>query len=216
MDIANKIYSVYADQAEIKEKRTHLGASIIGDPCARKVFYQYHNPKPITDGRILRLFETGNIQEDRLISDLEKAGISITHKQLSFNDADDPRFAGSLDAIVNIDGVDYVVEIKTHNEKSYNDLVKKGVKVTKAQHHTQMQIYMGWSNIHKALYLAINKNDESIYTEIVDFDMLHYQGYRSKAFDILDGVVPDRLSNDHRYYYCKWCDYRKECHDIKD
>ena len=216
MDIANKIYSVYAEQAEIKEKRAHLGASIIGDPCTRKVFYQYHHPKSITDGRILRLFETGNMQEERLISDLENAGISITHKQLSFNDADDPRFAGSLDAVANIDGYEYVVEIKTHNEKSYNDLAKKGVKATKPQHYTQMQVYMGWSNIHKALYLAINKNDESIYTEIVEFDMLHYQSYRSKAFDILNGVVPDRISNDHRFYYCKWCDYRKECHGIKD
>ena len=57
---------------------TRLGASSIGTECIRKIYFQWRNfAKKQLDGRILRLFETGYIQEDRIIKDLHNSGLEV-------------------------------------------------------------------------------------------------------------------------------------------
>ena len=67
------IYRYYEDHRE-EPHRPHLGASQIGHACDRYLWYQFRwcdHDEP--DGRVLRLFDHGNVEETRLIRDLRPA-----------------------------------------------------------------------------------------------------------------------------------------------
>ena len=68
------IYAAYVEARQDKE-RNYLGASIIGDPCHRKLFYSFRwvSPPERFDGRMVRLFETGHREEALMIADLRHA-----------------------------------------------------------------------------------------------------------------------------------------------
>lgn len=58
--------------------RDHLGASLIGKPCARALWYDFRWATPARHtGRILRLFETGQLEEARLVRDLRATDATV-------------------------------------------------------------------------------------------------------------------------------------------
>jgi hypothetical protein len=141
-----------------------------------------------------------------------------TGEQFRFTDHGG-HFAGSMDGA----GVGFpeapakwhVIEFKTHNEKSFSDLVNKGVAESKPEHVAQMQVYMGWSGMERALYVALNKNTDDIYIERVRFDRKEFERIRNKAAGIIFGnEPPDRISDRPAYYICKMCRYQSICHEM--
>lgn len=68
----------YCDKKWKDENRTHLGFSMIGDECQRKLWYSFRwckMPKP--DPRIKRLFDRGHKEEDRFIDYLRGIGCTV-------------------------------------------------------------------------------------------------------------------------------------------
>jgi hypothetical protein len=64
------IYQHYKEKRK-NEHRPHLGGSQIGNECSRALWYQFrHAWSPNFEGRMLRLFETGDREEDRVVSNL--------------------------------------------------------------------------------------------------------------------------------------------------
>ena len=61
-------------------------------------------------------------------------------------------FGGSLDGVAKglpeAPKSPAILEMKTHNEKSFKELMSKGVKNAKPQHYAQMTVYMGLMEIH--------------------------------------------------------------------
>lgn len=58
--------------------RNHLGASLIGDDCSRKLWYSFRWVfKERFSGRLLRLFNRGHREEDRFVEWLEGAGFKV-------------------------------------------------------------------------------------------------------------------------------------------
>ena len=51
----------------------------------------------------------------------------------------------------------HVGEFKTHNQKSFDDLVKRGVEKAKPMHWDQMQAYMGLTGMERALFFFFFK-----------------------------------------------------------
>lgn len=104
-------------------------------------------------------------------------------------------------------------EFKTHNDKSFADLVKKGVLSSKPVHWVQMQIYVHYLELPWCLYVAVNKNDDSIYTEIVHYKPEVAGPYVDRADSILKAKQPpSRLTEDPSWFECKFCDFREICH----
>ena len=69
------IFKHYETSAD-RQGRPHLGASEIGHECDRYLWLSFRWAKPADfDGRMLRLFDTGNHQEPRLIADLRAIGV---------------------------------------------------------------------------------------------------------------------------------------------
>ena len=61
--------------------RKHLGASLIGDACSRKLWYTFRwvkkadfSSKTRSNGQVLRLFNRGHREEPAIIKLLEKSG----------------------------------------------------------------------------------------------------------------------------------------------
>jgi hypothetical protein len=58
--------------------RQHLGASLIGGPCDRALWYAFRwITRAAQGGRMLRLFETGRLEEERLVRNLRRIGITV-------------------------------------------------------------------------------------------------------------------------------------------
>lgn len=219
--IENLIYAAY-ERAADNQDRPHLGASLIGRPCDRALWYLFRWAAPrVFEGRMLRLFETGQLEEARFVANLRAIGCEVhetdpTGAQWRVSDIG-AHFGGSMDAAAtHVPGFGKqwcVVEMKTHNEKSFNDLKKHGVRESKPEHYAQMVTYMGETGMERALYLAKNKNDDELYSEKVEFDPVEFARIRARAERIITATEPlARLSNDPSWWQCKMCDYHAICH----
>jgi len=217
-NIAELIYKAYEKKAD--SFREHLGASLLGHPCDRYLFLQFRwAVAPTFPGRMLLLFSRGNNEEDQVIKNLKLIGCAINERQ---NRVDFGSFvSGSCDGIITggLPGYEkhkLVLEIKTYNKKSFDDLVKKGVALAKEQHFVQMQAYMLGLGIEKALYYAVCKDDDRIYTEIVKLDHALAEKYVERGKKIaLSDYMPEPLSADPSWYQCKMCNFHQFCHETK-
>ncbi len=201
--------------------RSHLGASVIGHPCERNLWYLFRwAATEQFDGRVLRLFDTGKREEPRVYEELRGIGCEVW--------ADDGTgqyrvsavggfFGGSVDGVVaglpEAPKTPHVLEIKTHSDKLFNDLVKKGVRAAKPMHWVQMQTYMHLMGLDRALYYAVNKNTDALHIERAEHDKAEGEAILARAERIITATEPPlRLSDDPAYFECKWCRYYEVCH----
>jgi len=202
--------------------RPHLGASLIGRSCERQLWYAFRWAKrPAHDARMLRLFARGQREEAYMVSLLRRAGIRVevidhsTGQQYSFA-ALGGHFGGSMDgACVGLPEAPktwHVLEVKTHGKKSFDTLVAQGVKVAKPEHWAQMQCYMAWTGMTRALYAAVCKDDDRLHLERVDYDEGAAQRLFERAERIINAAEPPPRIGDASWYECKMCDYHSTCH----
>ena len=205
-----------------QDNRAHLGASEIGKECRRAIWYSFRwATKKKFEGRMLRLFDTGFREEVRFIEELKAIGAEVhTHdedgKQISFA-ALGGHFAGSCDGVAR--GLPEapktwaILEFKTHSSKSFAALAKSGVQIAKPEHYAQMNMYMGWAELERALYLAANKDTDELHSEWIYFNPELFDALMKKAQQIIEASVPlEKISNDPAWYQCKFCDHQGVCH----
>lgn len=211
-DIGRKI-DAKVEESQDKHPRPHLGASLLGHYCDRYIWLSFR--WAITSnfsGRILRLFRRGQDEETKVIEWLELIGFSVDGSQARVDFGS--HVSGSCDGIVNGEAV---LEIKTHNRKSFEQLSKEGVRTSKTEHYTQMQAYMKGLGLTKALYFAVCKDDDRIYTQWIDYDDNHATAKIEKAKRIaLSDESPATISNNPSWYRCKMCDAHDICHGSKE
>jgi hypothetical protein len=107
-----------------------------------------------------------------------------------------------------------VLEIKTHNAQSFKHLVEYKLLASKPQHYDQVQLYMGLMDLTAALYFAVNKDNDDIYTEWVDFDEARYNDLIERARTLVDSPQPPaKISDNPAHYVCKMCQMHPICHD---
>jgi len=206
--------------------RNHLGASLIGKDCERALWYEFRWATSASfPGRVLRLFETGQLEEDRLVRNLRRIGATMldrdpeTGRQWRVEAPPEQggrHFGGSLDGVAlglpEARKTWHVVEFKTHGAKSFRQLAK-GVAVAKSQHWAQMQIYMHLMGLTRALYMAVCKDTDDLYTERVRHDRAAAEALLAKAGRIIEAQHPPaRISEDPDFFQCRFCDHRALCH----
>lgn len=204
--------------------RKHLGASIIGHACARYIYYTFRWAKKENfDGRMLRLFNRGQLEEKRWIEWLEGIGFKVweidpnTNKQFRIYGAGG-HFGGSLDGVGITPYADYpgpfLLEFKTYSTKTYTTLIQEGVKKFRPQHYRQMCAYGKEYGFNYGIYFPINKNDDNIEgIEVVDLDWSEADDLEMKAVDIINSKEPpQKISHQPSYYECKYCNFQGICH----
>ena len=209
------------ESSQERGHRAHLGASGIGTNCARSLWFDFRwATETLHKAPLLRLFNRGKLEEARFVGWLEAAGVKVwqndpaTGKQFRFTGYKG-HFCGEMDGVGLgvLEGGPYLLEFKTHNDSSFKSLQLNGVKMDKETHYVQLQIYMGMFQLDRALYLAINKNNDQIYDEVVEFDRPCFDKYTKRAEMIIDAPEPPpRISRDSSWYECKWCNHRAVCH----
>jgi len=183
--------------------RPHMGCSQLGHPCDRWLWLSFRwAVQPKFPGRILRLFRRGQLEESTIVSDLRAIGMDVrgTGRQQSRVEFG-AHVSGSIDAIIEYGVPDaprtrHVAEFKTHSKKSFDDLEKNGVEKSKPEHFVQMQLYMHGTKIDRALYVAVCKNDDRIYTERLRYDHEVAERYiaRGRRIALSDRMPEFRLA----------------------
>lgn len=203
--------------------REHLGASLIGKSCARALWYDFRWTTPSAhQGRILRLFETGQLEEARLVRNLRATGATVlevdpeTGRQFRV-EAHGGHFGGSMDAVaiglLEAPKTWHVIEFKTHSAKSFAELSAKGVALAKPQHDAQMQVYMRLTGITRALYMAVCKNTDALHIERLRIDAEMADRLLEKAGRIIFAQhPPEGISRDPAWFECRMCDHHGLCH----
>ncbi len=203
--------------------RSHMGASLLGKKCRRDIWYSFRWVKePKFEGRMVRLFNRGHMEEPRFIALLRQAGMhtwsaNVDGSQFRFSNCNG-HYGGSLDCVVKgvpgFEDIPMLSEFKTHSDKSFNKLVIGGVKAAKPEHWVQMNQYMGHYKLTKALYLAVNKNNDELYAEIVDFDQEEFDYDVGLAQSLSHTTKPPaKINKDPNFYLCRNCDHKDICHD---
>ncbi len=208
----------------------NLGVPIsqAGHECARAIWYslRWASPPEPADGQRQRRFDTGNIEEERLLDDLEAAGMQIerldpaTGQQFRVQLVDgwlrgklDGKGVGFPEAPDTV----HVIETKSMNDRSFKDLQRKKLQVGKPDHYVQCQLYMKAENLERCLYLAVNKNDDSLYAERVKIDRGLVARIEQKIEHVIDrSSAPSKLfenPNDRAAFVCQWCRHRPQCHE---
>jgi hypothetical protein len=199
--------------------------------------------KKLFSGQMLRLFNRGHLEEGRFIALLLTIGCQVYQqdaegKQFRVS-AVDGHMGGSGDGVIvglpDIPNQPALGEFKTHGEKSFKELAgdnwrehldytlglsKKaaqfsgsGVRDAKPEHYTQMQLYMRLMQLAVCLYVAVNKNTDDIYCELVPLDTTHADHMLTRAETLVDMPgVPKRLSESPGFWKCKFCDHIGVCH----
>lgn len=204
------------------EKRTYLGMSVIGHKCHRFLqLVHYGCFRSTHDERVDRLFNVGHDAEPMLIKALTKVGIHVSARQEKIigitghlQGHTDGRGSWFNDKYQLFSCDDFLLEFKTHNEKSFNELKKtKELIKTKPMHYSQMQAYMGGLNLEKGLYVAYAKNTSEIEVRVIDADEEHQKDLQRKEIEVVtaDTLLP-RIGNDNiTWFECKMCNAKDVC-----
>lgn len=177
-----------------------LSASGLGG-CERGQWdkFRWLFPPERFDGQKISIFETGEHWEARLVQRLRDAGMVVedldpqTGEQWRIVFAGghgSGRTDGKVSNVPSAAKTVHVFEAKSHNDRSFKALLKAGcVREGKPEHYAQVQAYMHHQHLTRALYLAVNKNDDSLYAERIEYDPVFAAQIDAKAERI---VTSDR------------------------
>ena len=214
-------------------KRLYLGASRLGVACERQLQFEYAQA-PVDhgrdfQGRILRIFERGHLNEASMVTWLRGAGFDLrTHKalpdgsfeQYGFSVAEG-RLQGHIDGVfvAGPEGFAYPAlwETKNLNAKSWRDLQKNGLAVSKPVYAAQVAVYQAYLELHEhpALFTAVNADTMEIYAELIPFDAALAQRMSDRAVRVITATEAQeqlpRAYLDPTHFECKFCAYAERC-----
>jgi hypothetical protein len=219
--VVEAIYAHYKRVGDAEPQRGYLGASIIGHPCERYLWYTFRGcVKRKFDGRMYRLFSTGDHEEGRFAEDLRSIGCEVhTHAENGEQFAVEAlggHFSGHLDGcalgVPEAPKTWHTLEFKTHNAKSFARLKKDGVKVAKPEHYAQAMSYMHLSGMTRALYLAVNKDTDELHSERIRYDAKEAEALMERAYRVITAQSPpERIETREDRFPCRFCDAKDIC-----
>ncbi|MBE9606268.1 hypothetical protein IAI18_15490 [Acetobacteraceae bacterium H6797] len=208
--------------------RDYLGGSRVGEACERKLVYEVtHAPKDPDrdfDAGILRVFDAGHQFEALTIRWLRQAGFDLRDRgadgeQFGFAAAGG-RLRGHVDGVI-VAGPEVGLrwpalwEHKALGQKSWADLVKRGVRLSKPVYFAQVQLYMAYLELEVALFTALNRDTLALHHEAVPFEPEEAQRLSDRAVDILRaaeaGELPPRIAVHPDFHLCRFCPYAIRC-----
>ena len=210
-------------------KRLYLGASRLGVACERQLQFEYAQA-PVDygrdfQGRILRIFERGHVNEECMVGWLRDAGFDLrTHKadgeQFGFSVADG-RLQGHIDGVFvgGPEGFAYPAlwENKCLGSKSWRDLEKNRLAISKPVYAAQVALYQAYLELHEhpAIFTAVNADTMEIYVELVPFDAALAQRMSDRAVKVITATeaaeLLPRAFADQTHFECRMCAWQDRC-----
>jgi hypothetical protein len=208
----------------------------LGVACERALQYEYAgapvDPGSGFSGRILRVFEVGHVLEDLAVRWLRMAGFEFHNQkangsQFGFSVAGG-HLRGHVDGIITAApselGLSYpmLFECKTMANKHWKACVKSGVAVTKPVYAAQIATYQAYMegvvegvSRNPALFMAINKDTQEIWFELVPFDAALAQRMSDRAVKVISATDASdqlpRMTTDPAHVECRMCAWSDRC-----
>lgn len=218
------------EAAKDERRREYLGGSAIGEPCARRLQYEFLNA-PKDEGsdfppRTRRIFYRGHQCEDWVADWIKAAGFNLrTAKpgggQFGFEDCDG-RFKGHVDGVI-VEAPEgfkapALWEHKTLGAKGFNQFKKHGVAKAYPKYAAQIATYQAYMQLaeNPAFFTALCADTMEIHLELMPFNQALAQECMDKAARILTAcdhkeMLP-KASDDPASFVCKFCPYGGTCH----
>lgn len=215
-------------------RRDYIGASLIGNECARQIWYEYNGyPRPLFEANTLMNFEDGHRTEDLTASRLRMVeGIELwTHdehgEQFGFSVLDG-KFSGHCDGVIR--GLKqapkalHIWEAKCSAYKKFNEFKsakqkfgdKLALKNWNVNYFAQAQLYMHYLNIDRhymTVALAGGRDYDSCRTE---YEPEIAQYYIDRADKIINSrEPPPKINGKSDFFICRFCNFKEICHDTK-
>ena len=196
----------YLEQQKHKEQ-THFYITDAGK-CARAVFFKFKNaPRAPMEPRLLRVFERGEQLHQNIFNILYRLRIGVTTE---VKIPEQEIVSGRADAILCIDGKNYVLDIK-----SMNSMVFRNLHEPKIENVYQIQLYLHYFKIPHGILMYIDKDKQDIKEFIVQYDEQLVQSLLSQFESLKDkinnDIVPAALQDYPNNWQCSYCQFREIC-----
>ena len=204
-----------------------VSASRLGTECDRKLFcdLRWVSPPESLTGRKLRIFERGNIEEERVLDDLRRAGLEVsdvdpvTEKQWRFSLANgwlrgkaDGRVLGLLEA----PKTEHLIEIKSMKAADWRAVQKHGLKKKKPDHWHQLHSGMSALGLNRGAYIAVNKDTEEILIERIKRDAEEANKQEARVLGLVEAHdLPGKIADKAENFACRFCQHKPFCHQQK-
>jgi hypothetical protein len=226
VELIDKAIDANASQ---EKPRNYLGGSTVGEPCLRRLQYEYQNA-PKDEGadfepRTRRIFHRGHQGEDWMAEWIRAAGFDLkTHKpsgdQFGFEDCDG-RFKGHIDGVIiaGPEGFKFPAlwENKVLGAKGFNQIKRHGVPKAYPKYAAQVATYQAYMQLaeNPVFFTALNADTMEIHLELMPFNQPLAQESIDKAARVLTacdhGETLPRATDDRASFACRFCPYQGVC-----
>lgn len=201
-------------------------AGNIGWECDRQIWLAFRRasvPEEI-NWQKRRIFERGNIEEERLLELLRLIGCEVTGQQERVRAAGG-HLRGKIDGrafdLPEAPKTEHLIECKSSKDDKFNALVKHGVQKAMPDHYATFQFYMWGLGLTRVMYMCSNKDNELLHLERVEYDAV----FAMRAVARIERIInmpepPSRLCSkrdDFRGMFCRqqevcWGEIRPRAH----
>lgn len=206
-------------------RRNYLGASQIGDPCERKIWYEFNgHPRNPMGWQGCFAVEDGYRTEELVIERLRQVpGIKVYGVQDGFSALDDffqGHIDGKIEGLWQAPKTPHILEVKACNEKKFRELEKAidkhgekdALKHWSVWFYAQAQTYMfqlGFERHYLVCSLPGGRDMISCRTEL---DKEYAKAMLGRAKRIIEArEPPERAYKDKSFFACSFCDFKDEC-----
>lgn len=211
-----EIYAAYARAAERWDSQG-IDVSLAGNECSRFAWYAFRwavEPAEM-DGRQLRRIETGKLEEERLANNLKNIGIGIKDRQAPIQFVSGHvrgKIDGRATAVPEAPKTEHLLKTKAVNAKMFAKLNRHKLRNARIEHFAECQLGMHALGLTRCLYVAVNTDDDALYTERLDYD-IHYASSLVARLSRIIGMdrPPPGLCSGPSDFRVTMCKFRGPC-----
>ena len=219
-----EMLNVLQEEQQDSKPRAHLGASQLGKPCERELWYSFRQTlNPDHSALTLRRFDDGH-RSEALVAEWLSEVVPLTDQQASFRRN---HWGGSIDGILpegplEHPGIPHIWEHKCVSDKKFDQLEKLLTKLdpTAAMlkwdrvYYSQGQIYMLAMGLEWHWMTVASAGTRKLQAVRTPLDPIFAGELEMRAERIVRAhAAPPRASNDPDAFVCRWCDFKEVCHD---
>jgi len=194
---------------EKDQNRSYFYVSEV-NKCPREIYYAFKKmPRAEPDAAVIRKLEHGDYVHMKIIGSLMTLGV-VSAIEVPIPEG--KLFHGRADAVINLDGAPYLVEIKSVNHSRFQRLT-----APEPGHYKQLQLYLHYLNLEHGILILEDKDTQELKEFIVEKDpgILReiFITFRKLRSQIARSIVPPRpcFSEDEQWR-CRCCAYQEVCH----
>lgn len=155
------------------------------------------------------VFETGTYIHVMIQNLCSRAGL-LLKREIGIIDPK-RKIIGHADAKLRIDGLKYILEIKSINAAGFFKL-----DGPKHEHRAQVHAYMRSLGIYRTIFLYYNKDQNTLKEFVIEFDEAFYNLHVRARIDgfftkVNKRILPDPEGTNPRTFPCMFCPFTKVC-----